>query len=168
MFAYSSSIYFYIIMKISNKSLIFNLHLDGPEIDHLSPLHFSSHLGMHTHTPEFPSVAPTDTNKKHKLLPDENTPTVLLTSKKYLFSPLTDTRTQVNTHGQRRAQMWGCFMGLRPWRYSSIFNLNPNCGLFFRLVVVYPHRGRSIEDDTLNHSVSMRVPPGVTIPECAT
>lgn len=44
-----TSIYFYILMKILNKSLIFNLHLDGPEIDHLSPLHCSSRMGTHTY-----------------------------------------------------------------------------------------------------------------------
>lgn len=99
-------------MKISNKSLIFNLHLDGPEIDHLSPLHCSSRLGTHTLAPEFPSVASTDTNKKHKLLPDENPPTVLLTSEKDIFSPLAETRTHVNTQEHKsEVVLWGCVRG---------------------------------------------------------
>lgn len=92
-------------MKISNKSLIFNLHLDGPETICLPSTAPPVWERARTHTPEFPSVAPTDTNKKHKLLPEENTPTVLLTSEKDIFSPLADTRARVNTRGQRRARM---------------------------------------------------------------
>jgi len=55
-FLIPTPIYFYIVMKISNKSLIFNLHLDGPEIDHLSPLHCSS-LMKHTHTHTYSKVS---------------------------------------------------------------------------------------------------------------
>lgn len=145
-------------MKISNKCLIFNLHLDGPEIDHLSPLHCSSRMGTHIHTyaHTYSKVSQCSGNwyKQETQTPSnvcngEHTPTVPLTSERDFH---TRTRTSKHTQATEQIQTYGCFVRLRPWRHSLIFNSNPNCGPFMCLIVS-PHQGRRIGNDTLNHSV---------------